>query len=789
MALANVAWVLAASGRRVLMIDWDLEAPGLHRYVRPFLIDEELAASDGLIDLVDNYANHAIRPLDPHAKPDANWFLEYTDFADYIVSVNFDGFPSGGKIDFLPAGRQNDRYAITVNSFNWQNFYDRLGGGGFFEAVKARAREQYDYILIDSRTGVSDTAGICSVQMPDLLVVCFTYNNQSIKGAAAVARSAVAARQKLADESRAAPLAASSTGAGRAVTDTAPSFRVFPVPMRVDPNESDRLLLRQTFARRAFGEFVGHLQPSALTEYWTAVEIPHRAFYAYEEVLSTFKDVAHDPKSVLAAFVRLASYVSDRDVGEYRSALTPEDRQRWLDKFAETPITVETKRTSETPPESEEEALVRTADHALGTLDEPGRAAARLVFERLVRLGRDEEGGGFFPIRASLNDFSDDQIAVIQALADRGLLTVVSDRSPRPSGRSPTPSADAGAERTVGLRDDRLLKTWPVLLRWLDEDHEFLLWRQQMRAYLSDWERGGRERGALLSGPLLGEADHWRLRRASALNEAETAFIKDSRAASEAIAAPGPIAHPAQAGPTGAPTFGMPRSAPTRSRTIGVVITALVVGAISLALVWFLARSRSAPTPSSGSTDQASTGTPNPTDRPSIVPAAAPPAVDSLIAQGDGYYAAGNVERARDAYLRALQLNPKSGLASAALGRVLAGDLSTSGRVALHYADASDQPVVEQVNAALTEALTGLTVDRPERAAARTAGDVRYFYPADEKLAQRVKRATETALGKQNISVSLTLLSRSAKAFPTAQAGTIEVWLPSLTARRPASAR
>ncbi len=33
-------------------------------------------------------------------------------------------------------------------------------------------RKEYDYILVDSRTGVSDTAGICTVQMPDTLVVC-----------------------------------------------------------------------------------------------------------------------------------------------------------------------------------------------------------------------------------------------------------------------------------------------------------------------------------------------------------------------------------------------------------------------------------------------------------------------------------------------------------------------------------------------------------------------------------------------------------------------------------------
>jgi MinD-like ATPase involved in chromosome partitioning or flagellar assembly len=45
MALANAAWVLASNGKRVLMIDWDLEAPGLHRYFHPFLTDKRLATT------------------------------------------------------------------------------------------------------------------------------------------------------------------------------------------------------------------------------------------------------------------------------------------------------------------------------------------------------------------------------------------------------------------------------------------------------------------------------------------------------------------------------------------------------------------------------------------------------------------------------------------------------------------------------------------------------------------------------------------------------------------------
>ena len=42
-ALANVAWILAMNGNRVLVIDWDLEAPGLHRYFHPFLDDPSVA--------------------------------------------------------------------------------------------------------------------------------------------------------------------------------------------------------------------------------------------------------------------------------------------------------------------------------------------------------------------------------------------------------------------------------------------------------------------------------------------------------------------------------------------------------------------------------------------------------------------------------------------------------------------------------------------------------------------------------------------------------------------------
>src|SRR5690349_24921325 len=60
MALANVAWILASSGKRVLVVDWDLEAPGLQRFFHPFIEMELLDATDGVVDILMDYARAAI---------------------------------------------------------------------------------------------------------------------------------------------------------------------------------------------------------------------------------------------------------------------------------------------------------------------------------------------------------------------------------------------------------------------------------------------------------------------------------------------------------------------------------------------------------------------------------------------------------------------------------------------------------------------------------------------------------------------------------------------------------
>src|ERR1700759_482162 len=54
MALANVAWILAANGKRVLVADWDLESPGLNRFLPPFM-DPEISNQPGVVDFIRRY--------------------------------------------------------------------------------------------------------------------------------------------------------------------------------------------------------------------------------------------------------------------------------------------------------------------------------------------------------------------------------------------------------------------------------------------------------------------------------------------------------------------------------------------------------------------------------------------------------------------------------------------------------------------------------------------------------------------------------------------------------------
>jgi hypothetical protein len=203
MALANVGYLLAGqlpeNSRGILMIDWDLEAPGLHRYFEDSFKRSFPRSSDrsgpftlhpGLIDFfTEADSRYKKVVLDPGSR-DAGDLNEaerekvrseaFAGFQRFVVATDYD------HLAILKAGRFDADYAERIRTFDWERFHHQ--DPGFFRAFRHFLMERYEYVLIDSRTGLTDTSGICVQQMPEKLVLVFAPNRQNIEGVLDVAR-------------------------------------------------------------------------------------------------------------------------------------------------------------------------------------------------------------------------------------------------------------------------------------------------------------------------------------------------------------------------------------------------------------------------------------------------------------------------------------------------------------------------------------------------------------------------------------------------------------------------
>ncbi len=134
MALANTAWILASNGKKVLVVDWDLDSPGLHRFFHPFLDSATISGAPGVIELINDYAWTATTPGDRASR----LAPVHAQVTPHAVSVRLVALSRGRRGHFVSAGRQNRDYASTLAIIDWDNFYDRLGGGQFFDAPAGR---------------------------------------------------------------------------------------------------------------------------------------------------------------------------------------------------------------------------------------------------------------------------------------------------------------------------------------------------------------------------------------------------------------------------------------------------------------------------------------------------------------------------------------------------------------------------------------------------------------------------------------------------------------------------
>jgi WD40 repeat protein len=91
----------------------------------------------------------------------------------------------------------------------------------------------------------------------------------------------------------------------------------------------------------------------------------------------------------------------------------------------------------------------------------------------------------------------------------------------------------------VEVTHEALLRKWPLLRGWLDEEREFLIGKDQLEQDLLDWERAPEQQKteALLSGLKLTRARSWLVEKPLQLSEAERRFIQASVTHREAEAA------------------------------------------------------------------------------------------------------------------------------------------------------------------------------------------------------------------------------------------------------------
>ncbi len=163
-------------------------------------------------------------------------------------------------------------------------------------------------------------------------------------------------------------------------------------------------------------------------------------------------------------------------------------------------------------------AVARLAEGTYARVPDERRQLVRAIMLRLVG---EDEGDGPVRRRAPLAELDLERNAdladVLATLADSRVLTV--------------------GEGSVEVAHEALLREWPRLREWIEEDGEGRRLRRHVTQAATEWDAAGRDQGELYRGARLAAALDWSTDHAFELNELERAFVTESREASEHDAA------------------------------------------------------------------------------------------------------------------------------------------------------------------------------------------------------------------------------------------------------------
>ncbi|HEX3262178.1 MAG TPA: protein kinase, partial [Solirubrobacterales bacterium] len=159
-------------------------------------------------------------------------------------------------------------------------------------------------------------------------------------------------------------------------------------------------------------------------------------------------------------------------------------------------------------------AVARLAEGTYARIPDGRKQLVRAIMLRLVG-----EGEGDAPVRrraplAELDlERNADVADVLATLADSRLVTV--------------------GEGSVEVAHEALLREWPRLREWIEEDAEGRRLRRHITEAATEWDAAGRDQGELYRGARLAAALEWTADHELELNELEREFVTESREVSE----------------------------------------------------------------------------------------------------------------------------------------------------------------------------------------------------------------------------------------------------------------
>ncbi|MFE1171332.1 hypothetical protein [Streptomyces sp. NPDC058773] len=155
-------------------------------------------------------------------------------------------------------------------------------------------------------------------------------------------------------------------------------------------------------------------------------------------------------------------------------------------------------------------AVAQTAEAVYASESPARQALMRAVFLRLITLGDGTEDTRRHVPRSELDGLASpaDVDSVLGSLADARLVVLSRGR--------------------VEVAHEAVIRAWPRLRRWLEEDREGLRTHRRLTAAATTWDALGRDSGALYRGVQLAAARTWFREHSTALNELEQDFLRSA---------------------------------------------------------------------------------------------------------------------------------------------------------------------------------------------------------------------------------------------------------------------